>query len=255
MSEYYVFSNSEINRSILYYKFLNSRKTYINLLIIFSVINFKNDFKLSFLSYCLIFLYSFLSLSRIDLFLLIFLHLIINVNFKKFSYKNFFLIITLFFIVFFYRFLLTKQTFLLFLIEPTHLTISSMIFFKNISAMTFYEFLKLNLFFFFNDFFYINVNYFNYFYADSIPSFSIRAIDSILGFFFVFLIYSLFLRFLIKNFYLSKKFILSLYCFLFISLFRGNFVHNLNFVIKLYFLIICLQWLIKTLRQLKLKVV
>jgi len=87
------------------------------------------------------------------------------------------------------------------------------------------------------------------------PIFSARGIDTIICYFFVFIVYIIFLLILIINFKISLDFINCSTIFLLISLFRGNFVHNLNFVIKLYLLIISIQWLIKILRQLKLKVV
>ena len=73
-------------------------------------------------------------------------------------------------------------------------------------------------------------------------------------YFFVFIIYIISLFILIINIKISVEFINCSVIFLLISLFRGNFVHNLNFVIKLYLLVLFIQWLIKILRQLKLKV-
>ena len=84
--------------------------------------------------------------------------------------------------------------------------------------------------------------------------FSARGIDTIICYFFVFIIYIISLFILIINFKITVEFINCSAIYLLISLFRGNFVHNLNFVIKLYLLVFFIQWLIKLLRQLKSKV-
>ena len=101
------------------------------------------------------------------------------------------------------------------------------------------------------------VNLKNYFLLDypEMPTYSIRGADSLICFFIVFIIYSFILRFLIDNFYIDKYFLNCVFAYLLISLFRGNYVHNLNFIIKIYLLIIFLTWTIQKIQQLRLRVV
>ena len=257
LSKHY-FDNEIIHRGSLYVELLNNRRTHVNLLIIISVINFKNYKKLSYLSYFLIIIYSVLSLSRIDLFFLFFCHVMTNIsinnkNIKKISLNIFFIIL----IIAFYRFILSGQSFSLIFIEPLHLMVSSKIFFSNFLLFNFNDYITLNLNFFIKDFFYLPVNLKNYFLLGypEMPTYSIRGADSLICFFIVFIIYSFILRFLIDNFYIDKYFFNCVFAFLLISLFRGNFVHNLNFIIKIYLLIIFLTWTIQKIQQLRLRVV
>jgi len=257
LSKYY-FDNEIIHRGSLYVELLNNRRTHINLLIIISVINFKNYKKLSYLSYFLIIIYSVLSLSRIDLFLLFFCHAMTNISFNNKNFKkillNFFFIIL---IIIFYRFIVSGQSFFLIFIEPLHLMVSSKIFFSNFLLFNFYDYIILNFNFFIKDFFYLPVNLKNYFLIEypEMPTYSIRGADSLICFFIVFIIYSFILRFLTENFYINKYFFSCVFAYLQISLFRGNFVHNLNFIIKIYFLVIFLTWTIQKIQQLRSRVV
>ena len=248
----YYFDNEIIHRGSLYVELLNNRRTHINLLIIISVINFKNYKNLSYLSYFLIIIYSVLSLSRIDLFLLFFCHVMTNISFnnkniKKNSLYFFFIIL----IIIFYRFILSSQSFSL------HLMVSSKIFFSNFLLFNFNDYIILNFNFFIKDFFYLPFNLKNYFLLTypEIPTYSIRGVDSLICFFIVFIIYYFILRFLIDNFYINKYFFNCVFAYLLISLFRGNFVHNLNFIIKIYILILFLTWTIQKIQQLRLRVV
>jgi hypothetical protein len=254
----YYFDNEIIHRGSLYVELLNNRRTHINLLIIISVINFKNYKKLSYLSYFLIIIYSLLSLSRIDLFLLFFFHLMTNFSFNNKNNKK--ILLSFFFIIFiiiFYRFILSGQSFILIFIEPLHLMISSKIFFSNLLLFNFNDYIILNFNFFIKDFFYLPVNLKNYFLLNypEMPTYSIRGADSLICFFIVFIIYSFILRFLINNFYIDKYFLNCVFAYLLISLFRGNFVHNLNFIIKIYLLTIFLTCTFQKIRQLRSKVV
>lgn len=244
--------NININRSLLYYELLNSRRTHLNLLIIISVINFKENKILSYLSYFLIFLYSLLSLSRIELFILFFCHVTTNISYnKKNLLKKFLIIIPIIFFIIFYRFIISGQNFFFLFVEPLHLMISSMIFFKNLLLLNFDNFLHQNINFFLKDFFYLPVDLNNYFTHPKIPTYSIRGIDSLFCFFFVFLIYFFILKLLIHVFYINKYFLNCIFAYLLTSLFRGNFVHNLNFIIKIYLLILLLSWIINKIQQLR----
>jgi hypothetical protein len=250
----YYLDNENINRSLLYYELLNNRRTHLNLLIIISVINFKDNKILSYLSYFLISLYSLLSFSRIELFLLFFCHVTTNFSYdKKNFFKIFFILISLTFLIVFYRFIILGQSFFYLLVEPFHLMISSMIFFKNLLLLNFDNFLLQNINFFLRDFFYLPVNLNNYFAHPQIPTYSIRGIDSLFCFFFVFLIYFFILKLLIHFFYINKYILNCIFAYLLISLFRGNFVHNLNFIIKIYLLIILLSWIISKIQQSRLR--
>jgi hypothetical protein len=246
----YYFDNENINRALLYMELLNNRRTHLNLLIIISVINFKDNKILSYLSYFLISLYSLLSFSRIELFILLFCHVATNISYVKKNFlKKFLILISIISLIFFYRFVISGQSFFYLFMDPLHLMISSMIYFKNLFLSNFDNFLLLNINFFLKDFFYLSVNFNNYFEHPNIPTYSIRGIDSLFCFFFVFLIYFFILKLLIHLFYINKYFLNCIFAYLLISLFRGNFVHNLNFIIKIYILIILLSWIISKIQQ------
>jgi hypothetical protein len=250
----YYFDNENIDRSLLYYELLNNRRTHLNLLIIVSVINFKDNKILSYFSYFLISLYSLLSYSRIELFLLLFCHVTTNIFYDKKNFlKNFLIFIFVFIFIFFYRFIVSGQSFFHLFIEPLHLMISSMVFFKNLLLLNFDNFFLQNINFFFKDFFYLPVDLNNYFAHPKIPTYSIRGIDSLFCYFFVFWIYFLILKLLIHFFYIDKYFLNCIFAYLLTSLFRGNFVHNLNFIIKIYLLIILLSWIIIKIQQSRLR--
>lgn len=252
----YYFDNEHINRALLYMELLNNRRTHLNLLIIISVINFKDNKILSYLSYFLISLYSLLSFSRIELFILLFCHVVTNISYDKKNFlKKFLILISIIFLIFFYRFIITGQSFFYLFVEPLHLMISSMIFFKNLLLLNFDIFLHQNINFFLKDFFYLPLNFNNYFVYPKIPTYSIRGIDSLFCFFLVFLIYFFILKLLIQVFYINKYFLNCIFAYLLTSLFRGNFVHNLNFIIKIYFLVILLSWIINKIQQSRLRAV
>jgi hypothetical protein len=245
----YYANHDIINRSSLYYSLLNNRKTYLNLLIIFSIINFKDSKILSYLSFFFIIIYSILTLSRIELLVLFLLHFLINVRLNK----N--LIILFLFILFFiltYRYFIFENKFstiLTIFTDGVHLMISSYIFLKNLALTNLADYILQNFFFLLKDFFYFPINLYEFFIDPYYPIkntiYSIRGIDSVICYFLVFLIYFIILAILIKNFFINKIFLNSIFIFLVISLFRGNFVHNLNFVIKIYLLVIFLSYIFK----------
>jgi hypothetical protein len=252
------FDYEHLNRSVLYYEFLNNRRTHVNILIILSVINYKDNKILSFLSYFLIIGYSILSLSRIDMLILFVCHLMTNVYVNKKNIHKIILISALIILfIIYYRFALAKNDFIVIFAEPLHLMLSSIFFFKNLLLLSFDDYIFQNIYFFLKDFFYFPINVNNYFISSfsQIPIYSIRGIDSLICFPIVFVIYFFTLRLLINNFYINKFFINCIFTYLLISLFRGNFVHNLNFIIKMYLLIILLSWIIQKTQQLRFKVV
>lgn len=186
---------------------------------------------------------------------------------KKNLVKVIILFSGIFIIIIFYRFVLSGQSFILIFTDPLHVMISSMKvynnlwFFINEQSDLFLNYLKENLFFFLNDFLYLEFELFNFykdreFYSkDYNTIFSARGTDSIVLYPFVFLFFCFLLSLLIKKYNLNRNFYVAVYIFLVLSLFRGNCVHNLGFIIKLYILIICLEWLIQKIKLLKLKVV
>lgn len=243
----------------LLYSLINNRKTHLNILIILSVANFKSNPRLSSFSYFLILIYDLITLSRVDIFITLILHYFTNINLDKLNKKNIYYLFLLFifiFIIIFYRYYFLQQNFVRsFFSDAFFLKISSQIFFSNIFNVSFYEYILNNIYFFLNDFFYINSKILNFFILPSgSKSLSVRGIDSIICYLLVFLIYYYFIYFLIKNFPLNNNLIVSFNFFILIALFRGNSVHTLGFIIKLYLLIIFLQWLIKNLQSLKFKV-
>jgi len=240
----------------LLYSLINNRKTHLNILIIISVANFKSNPRLSYLSYLLVLIYDFITLSRIDIFILLTLHYFTNLNiYKKKNIYYYLFFLSFILIIIFYRYFFLQQNFIRsFFADAIFLKISSQIFFSNIFNSSFYEYIFNNIYFFLNDFFYANFKILNFFILPpGLVSLSTRGIDSIVCYLLVFLIYYYFIYFLIKNFCLNNNLIVSSNLFILIALFRGNSVHTLGFIIKLYLLIIFLQWVIKNLQSLKFK--
>jgi hypothetical protein len=252
--------NEHINNSLSIsrhklYSLIDKRVTHLNLLIIFSVVNFKNNKKLSYLVFGSIVIYDLLSFSRHSSFFLLVLHFFVNIELKK----NLFLKISLFIIflvaIIIYRSYFFQQPFNLIYGDSFDLKISSVIFFNNFLNISLKDFIYENFLFLLKDFFYFNVSYKNFFISEISPKYSIRGIDSIICYFIVFLIYSLSFLFLIKKYLINLNFLRCINIYLLICLFRGNFVHNLNFIIKSYLLVIFLSWSLKKLKLLKFKVV
>jgi hypothetical protein len=249
----YYYLNDNILRENLY-QLINNRKTYLTILIIISVANFSLSRKLSYICYLAVILYDLLTLSRYNIFLLAILHFFVNINLfkKKLNLIYFFLI--LFFIITYRLVFLNRDVFGIFS-DSFDIMLGSMISFDNLKNINFQMFFIDNIKFILKDFFYLDVFNINFLQKENFPIFSARGIDSIIYHFFAFLIYIIILYFCIKNLKISSAFINSIIVFLIISLFRGNFVHNVNFIIKLYVLIFFIQWLIKILKRLNLKVV
>jgi hypothetical protein len=250
----YHYSTKIILREELY-ELINNRKTYLNVLIFASVINFKLNKKLSYLSYSLILLYDGLSLSRYSFFILIILHFFVNIDFNRRNLIKWFYFFLIILSIIFYRIILQNRNLLTFFLDSWDVRLGSEITFENLKNITHQTFFIENIKFILRDFFFIDYPNINFLQKRDFPSFAARGIDTIICYFLVFIIYIISLFFLIKNFKISIEFINCSNIFLLISLFRGNFVHNLNFVIKLYLLVFFIQWLIKILRRLKLKVV
>lgn len=245
---------SSISRHKLY-SLIDKRVTHLNLLIIFSVVNYKNNKRLSYLVFGLIVIYDLLSFSRHSSFFLLILHSFVNIDFYKNFFLKIFLIIFLLFGIIIYRSYLFQQPFNLIYGDSFDLKISSVIFFNNFSNISLKDFFHENFLFLLKDFFYFDVSHKNFFISEISPKYSIRGIDSVICYFIVFLIYSFFFLFLIKKFPINLNFLRCINIYLLICLFRGNFVHNLNFIIKSYLLVIFLSCIQKKLKLLKFKVV
>jgi hypothetical protein len=248
----YYYSTKIILREELY-DLINNRKTYLNILIFASVINFKLSKKLSYLSYSLILLYDVLSLSRYSIFILTIMHYFINVDFNRKNIIKWFYFFLIIFSVIFYRTIIQNRHMITSFSDSFDVRLGSEITFENLQNITLQNFFMENVKFILRDFFYLDFSNINLLQKKDFPIFSARGIDTIICYFFVFIIYIISLFILIINIKISVEFINCSVIFLLISLFRGNFVHNLNFVIKLYLLVLFIQWLIKILRQLKLK--
>jgi hypothetical protein len=237
------------------YELINNRKTYLNILIFASVINFKLSKKISYISYLLILLYDGLSLSRYSIFSLLILHYFINIDFNRKNLVKWFYFFLILILIIFYRIIIQNRDILSFFMDSFDVRLGSEITFEKLQNITHQTFFIENIKFFLSDFFYLDSLNINFLQKKDFPIFSARGLDTIICYFLVFIIYIISLFFLMANFKISDEFINCSIVFLLISLFRGNFVHNLNFVIKLYLLVFFIQWLIKILRQLKLKVV
>jgi hypothetical protein len=249
----YYYSAKIVLREELY-NLIENRKTYLNILIFSSVINFKLSKKLSYISYSLILLYDVLSLSRYSTFILVIMHYFVNVDFNRKNISKWFYFFLIIFSVIFYRTIIQNRDIITSFSDSFDVRLGSEITFENLQNITFQNFFTENIKFILRDFFYLDFSNTNLLEKKDFPIFSARGIDTIIYYFFVFIIYIISLFILIINFKINVEFINCSAIFLLISLFRGNFVHNLNFVIKLYLLVFFIQWLIKILRQLKSKV-
>ena len=253
----YRLENEIIYRSEIYYAVLNKRNTHVILIIFLSVANFKNNKLVSIICYTMLISFALLSLSRIELFYLVVFHFINHVNYKK---KTNLIIFFLFFIfAVFYRIILHKFNLIYFLVEPLHTKLSSLIILENLQKIDFFDYLKQNLNYLLRDFFYIKTDIKNFInlaqYDPKYTTYSIRGMESIILYPIVFFIYILFLKMLIRFFYFNN-YLNNIFCFyLLFSLFRGNIVHNLGFVIKLLILLSFTTWLIQKIKSLKSKAV
>lgn len=245
---------AEIIQRAELYNLIENRKTYLNILIFSSVINFKLSKKLSYISYSLILLYDVLSLSRYSTFILVIMHYFVNVDFNRKNITKWFYFFLIIFSVIFYRTIIQNRHLITSFSDSFDVRLGSEITFENLQNITPQIFFIENIKFILRDFFYLDFSNINLLQKKDFPIFSARGLDTIICYFLVFVTYIIFLYILIINFKISNEFINCSIIFLLISLFRGNFVHNLNFIIKLYLLVFFIQWLIKILKQLKLKV-
>ena len=249
----YRIENEVFNRTLVYYAVLDKRNTHINILILLAAANFQENKFLSIFSYILLIIFAFLSYSRIELILIIsIIFCSIKLN-KKQLFHSYLIFFTIISFAVFYRFILSNQSFNYILIDPLHLSLSSMKFLNNFT-FDLYSFSYENLKYLLKDFFYINFNLNDFFLEKDLPTYSIRGIDSVVIYLFVFIIYFLIFYLLNKFFFINNYFQSSIFVFLIISLFRGNFVHNLGFIIKLYLLLIILEWLFQKIKLLLSKV-
>ena len=249
--KYYI--NTEIvYRATLYNDLLDKRNTHINILLLLSVSIYNDNRKLSLLGLSLIIIFSLLSLSRIEL-ILIFSMLLFIIEIKKKNYLTFSIIFGLLIFSILYRFYYTNQTLVYVLVDPLHLFLSTIKFLNNFTIDNFSIFLKENFNFLLKDFFYLSYTVENYFASNELPNYSIRGIDTIINYPIVFLLYSIIITTLVKTLAINHEFRKCLFVFLLISLFRGHFVHNLGFIIKLYLLIISLELTTRKLKSFILK--
>jgi hypothetical protein len=258
----YNLNHSWLNRGLIYYDVINNRKTYLNILIIISVCSFRFNYKLSYFVYFLVFTYDFFSVSRIDLFYLIILHSFVNIRLYSTDRKLYFKIFLIFLFLtlcIFFRIFLHKQNLINIFLDSIDIRHGSMIMYYNISNLSLLNYLIENIKFFLNDFFYFQFILKDFLYisfADGYaPHYAGRGVNFIISYFFVLIFYLYLLKYLLKNYAIPQVFIYTVYIFLIICLFRGNFVHNLNFIIKLYLLILFVKWLSKKISRLKYKVV
>tara|TARA_B100000575_G_C23121372_1_gene649013 strand:- start:181 stop:960 length:780 start_codon:yes stop_codon:yes gene_type:complete len=241
----YRLENIPFYRSLMYEAILNKRNTHINILIIVATANFYENKSLSLFSYILLIAYSFLTYSRIELILLIsiiFCTININAKYRNFIYSIF---ILLGIFIIFYRFYLSGQNVFYVLMDPLHLTVNTYNLLNNYNLTEFYFLINENVKFLLKDMFYFNLPLYNFFQNDILPTYSKKGFDTVLIYPLVFVIYSFIFLFMKKNFFIPQYFLSSIFVYLIISLFRGNFVHNIAFIIKLYLILIVSEWIVR----------
>ena len=266
--KYYIEVDTPL-RQEMYDKFLSGRRTHINIILILAVSLFKEKKLISVIVYLLLLTYDYLTQSRIEMLLLLLMHFLVNIELNKKYFKSIlFLSITCIFIIF-YRAYFNSGNIGNAFIDPLHLKIST----SRLHQWLNYEVINLpiylieNIKFFINSFLYQNLELINYFrhkidpnssvliYIYSIidpRNFSVRGIDTLIFYPISLVIYLAILRVMIKKFRINKYLYLSMNSYLLCLLFRGNFAHNLNFIIKLYLLMFIVTW-IKNIIEIKLK--
>jgi len=252
--KFYQLNYPNINRSLIYYGTLNKRMSHYFLLILLSVINFKNNKKLSYFCFLLIIIFDLLTLSRIGiglLFLLIFFTIFKKI---KINLKIFFYISIILHLIILYRFFLTNQPILYILIEPLHVFLSSVKYFTNIFfSKNLHIVIYDNFIFILKDFFYFNLPINNLTKIDELPQYASRGSDFSIYYFLAAFLYLYIFKKLLNFFFISIDFNICIFVFLTFSLFRGHFVHNIGFIIKLYIVSIIASWLIRKVKLLLLK--
>jgi hypothetical protein len=254
--------NGNFERTYIYREYLSGRTTHLNLCIILSVLNFRYNKKISIIAYTVITLYCFLSLSRAPMFYMFLLHIIINLKINKNLFKYLLLISVILFFLIFYRILFKLDAFNIvnILTDFNALHVNSFVHYQNLvmhlkEADFIIVYLQDNVNFFMNNF-YIKADLIDYYDNSYLRSLSVRGSDSVLSYMICFIIlsYVYYVLFSLNKKNNNQLFLVSMAYLTLIS-FRGNFVHNLAFVIKFHILIIILSWIIKKLKLLKSKVV
>ena len=261
--------NQSLSRDAIYHLLLDKRKTYINILIILTPIIFNSHKKISILIYLSILLYSVLTLSRFELFLLFVVHVILNI---KFSYRNFLIIVFFVFLIIIMRTFITydiqfNTTFfwMVFdqvIIETIHVFLSNLTAFTYVKTISFTEYLRENVLFLGNNLFYQNYETINlskqtilYFQNSQnyLRNYSVSGFSTILIYFPIFILEISFLYFLSKKI-LSPRVFIAFFVFLSLFWFRGHFIHVCLFLVKLSLLMLFILWIIKKLQMSNFKV-
>lgn len=256
-------------RKEMYDKFLSGRRTHINIILILAVSLFKEKKLISVIVYLLLLTYDYLTQSRIEVIILILMHFLVNIELNKKYFKSIlFLFIICIFIVF-YRAYFNSSNIGNAFIDPLHLKISTFRLHQwfNYEVINLPIYLIENIKFFINSFFYQNLELIDYFeprfdrksgvlffiYSNlELRTFSVRGIDTLILYPISLVVYLATLRIIIKKFKINKYLYLSMNSYLLCLLFRGNFAHNLIFIIKLYLLMFIVTW-IKNIIEIKLK--
>ena len=231
---------------------------HVNIILILAVAIYRQNKFLSLAAYILLITYDYLSLSRIELIWLIFMHFIVNVKFNRKNLKLILLLSMILTIAISYRAIFHSGSWQNIFIDPLHLKLSSLRLLQTFkdTDINFYFYINENILFALKNYFYLNFELFNFFQSelsdvDSGRVFSVRGIDTIFIFFPVFILSIVI--FLILSNYLKEEinFIQSCNAYLLCIFFRGHFVHNLNFIIKLLVLILIINFLLQKFRSKK----
>ena len=242
----YRFDQTHINRIYLYEEILSGRRTHVNIILILSVAIYRENRTLSLLSYSLLLAYDALSFSRVEAIWLVLMHFIVNIDLnKRNAYKIISLIIILL-IFLSYRGLFFSANWQNIIIDPLHLKLSSFRLFdelNNINLGLQFYFID-NLSFLLNDFFYFNFPIHDYFQSNSYERvYSVRGVDTLIIYLIPFIIYTSVFLLLQKKINFDQNLINSCGAYLLCIFFRGHFIHNVSFIIKLLILIFLMTFL------------
>ena len=242
----YRFDQSHINRSFLYEEILSGRRTHVNIILILSVAIYRENRILSLLTYSLLLAYDVLSFSRVEAIWLVLMHFIVNIDLNKRNANKIISLIIILLIFLAYRGLFFSANWQNIIIDPFHLKLSSFRLFDELNninlGLQFY--LIDNLSFLLNDLFYFNFSIHDYFQSNSYERvYSVRGIDTLIIYLIPFITYTSIFFLLQKKINFDQNLINSCGAYLLCIFFRGHFIHNISFIIKLLILIFLMTFL------------
>ena len=228
------------------------RRTHYKILIILSVYLYRYNMRLSIVTYLLLIIVNLFALSRFEIIQLLILHFLFNIKFQNIKLKNFFITIIFLSILIFYRyfiFLFDTPNVLVylnnFLGDGVSTFATNFIFLENIKELfanyksydLFFLYFKNTFLYFMNDFFYFNYEILDFFSHSKFPNYTFSNSPPL-----EFILYLPLLLIYLCVFFLIRKYKLinniMMYNIILLTLllfsFRGSWIHEFGFLIKLF---------------------